>query len=120
MAFYNDGDVLMEVDEQQLLRCWKKFFSTERSDAVFREVSHMSDKKNSYREKLEQMSGLPAVAVKEWPNDTNVTRYAREYCAIALPSQTAPRLLETSKRFCEHVYKTIKKGKLDDGWTCLK
>lgn len=75
---------------------------------------------DTQKEKLEQMSGLPAVAVKEWPNDTNVTRYAREYCAIALPSQTAPRLLETSKRFCEHVYKTIKKGKLDDGWTCLK
>lgn len=75
---------------------------------------------DTQKEKLEQMSGLPVLVVKEWPNDTNVTRYAREYCAIALPSQAAPRLFETSKRFCEHVYKTIKKGKLDDGWTCLK
>jgi hypothetical protein len=28
MAFYNDGNILREVSEEQLLVSWKKFFST--------------------------------------------------------------------------------------------
>ena len=68
------------------------------------------------------MSDLPAVAVKEWSNDTNVAKYAREYCAIALPASAYPRFIETSKRHCEHVYRAIKKGKNDpdNGWDCLR
>lgn len=52
MAFYNDGDVLMEVDEQQLLRCWKKFFSTGTNwkdfdkDLTYDEYIQISDQKH--------------------------------------------------------------------------
>ena len=28
MAFYNHGNILMEVSEEQLLSSWKEFFST--------------------------------------------------------------------------------------------
>lgn len=75
---------------------------------------------DSQKQKLEEMSGLPAVHVNEWPNDENVVKYARQYKGIALPANAYPKFIETSKRHCPHVYKAVKSGKLDNGWSCLK
>ena len=43
MAFYNEGSLLMEVHEEQLLAVWKKFFNT---GSNWRDL----DPKKSYRE----------------------------------------------------------------------
>lgn len=75
---------------------------------------------DSQKEKLEKMSGLPAVHIKEWPNDENVVKYARQYKGIALPGNAFPKFIEVSKRHCGHVYKAVKSGNLDNGWNCLK
>lgn len=75
---------------------------------------------DAQKKKLETMSGLTAVQVKEWPNDENVTRLAREYNGIALPSNVYPTLVKTSKRHCDMVFKAKKTGRIDDGWTEMK
>lgn len=72
------------------------------------------------KQKLEELTGLTAVHVKEWPNDENVTRLSREYSGIAFPSNAYPRLVEISKRFCDKVFKAKKTGRLDDGWTEMR
>lgn len=60
MAFYNDGDVLLEVTEKELLPCWKEFFDTGTnwkdlgSVQTYGEFLKISDK-----EHLKKIIGMP-------------------------------------------------------------
>ena len=53
-AFYNDGDIRMEVDENQLLEAWKEFFDKDRNwrDVIYSGRKSDADKKISYEDYL--------------------------------------------------------------------
>lgn len=80
------------------------------------------DLSDSQRQKLESMSGLPVVAIKEWADDNNITQYSKKYHSIALPSFVKATVLNTCKKNCVHVYQATKNKneKVDSGWKCLQ
>ena len=74
------------------------------------------------KQKLESMSGLPVVAIKEWANKNNIDQYSERYHSIALPSYVESTVLNICKNNCAHVYQAIKKKgeKNDSGWKSVK
>ena len=66
------------------------------------------------------MSGLSVVYIKEWPNKNKLYGYSKQYCAIALPSNAFDNIVNDSKKYFDHVYKAVKKGKVDGDWECIK
>ena len=75
---------------------------------------------DSQKAKLEAMSGLSVVYIKEWPNKDKLYGYSKQYCAIALPSNAFDNIVNDSKKYFDHVYKAVKKGKVDGDWACIK
>lgn len=66
MAFYNDGDVLTKVNEDNLLKCWKKFFGTGKNwmdfdkDMTYKKYLEISDK-----EHLNKIISMPVHFLQE-------------------------------------------------------
>ncbi len=82
MAFYNHGDIRMEVTEQQLLASWKEFFSTGTNwkdldkDMTYEKYMAISDK-----EHINKILKMPAHFLQESGNGFFVKR---DGCALAL------------------------------------
>lgn len=82
MAFYNHGDIRMEVTEQQLLVSWKEFFSTGTNwkdldkDMTYEKYMAISDK-----EHINKILKMPVHFLQESGNGFFVKR---DGCALAL------------------------------------
>ena len=82
MAFYNHGDIRMEVTEQQLLASWKEFFSTGTNwkdldkDMTYEKYMAISDK-----EHINKILKMPVHFLKESGDGFFVKR---DGCALAL------------------------------------
>ena len=82
MAFYNHGDIRMEVTEQQLLVSWKEFFSTGTNwkdldkDMTYEKYMAISDK-----ERINKILKMPVHFLQESGNGFFVKR---DGCALAL------------------------------------
>ena len=99
----NPGDILKTSPEAQ-------------STVVFLAKYPLSE---SQKEKLVNLSGMNVIQIRVWPNDENIAKLSREYGGIALPPNAYPRLIEISKRFCNHVFQAIKQGDMDSDWKTL-
>lgn len=82
MAFYNHGDIRMEVTEQQLLASWKEFFSTGTNwkdldkDMTYEKYKAISDKKH-----INKILKMPVHFLQESGKGFFVKR---DGCALAL------------------------------------
>ena len=66
MAFYNEGDILMEVSEEQLLRSWKQFFDTGANWKDFdKEMTYEKYKAISDKEHLKKIIQMPVHFLQE-------------------------------------------------------
>lgn len=75
---------------------------------------------DTQKKKLEEMSGLNVVHIKEWPSDENIVGFSNMYAGIALPANAYPRFIKSAERLFIHAYQAVKSGKVDDGWKQLK
>ena len=65
-SFYNDGAVLMEVGEQEVLKCWKNFFGTNRNWRDLPNVmTYEKYKKITDKEHLNNIKKNPAKYLRE-------------------------------------------------------
>ena len=82
MTFYNHGDVLMEVTEEQLLNTWKDFFD---SDANWKDldknITYEKYKKISDKDHIKKIIKMPVHFLQESGKGFFVEK---EGCALAL------------------------------------
>ena len=99
LAFYNQGDVLLEVSEEQLINSWKNFFDNGTNWKDLPNIKSYADYKNiSDKEHIKKIKEMPVHFLLESGKGLFCKK---DGCVLALRSELGEAIKD--KTFVEHM-----------------